>query len=421
MSSIHRREFLAASAITLTAASYRRASAKPNETLQVAVMGTRIRGKFHLNTFPQLPNVRVSHIIEPDGNLFPIATKELAKHQKEAAETVADVRKVLEDQAVDVLVVAAPDHWHAHATIWALQAGKHVYCEKPVSHNLLEGQRMVQAAQQAKRFVQVGTQRRSADYIRTAKEFLQSGKLGKTPFARAWIAGNRPSIGKKKPAPVPAHVDYDLWLGPVPATPFHPNRFHYNWHWWWDLGTGELGNNGIHALDVLRYLLDLDAPTRISSNGGMYFYDDDQQTPDTQTATFDFPTATIAWEHRIWAKKDLESEPFGMAIHGENGTMIITNNGWRIRDGIDASDKPKTDMARDHVANFVSTIRGDANLNADISEGHKSTRLCHLGNIAFQLGQTLHFDANSETIKNNPKANAALGREYRQGWELPKV
>lgn len=413
-----RRSFLACSALTLSAAAYSRAADSPNESLKVAVMGGRIRGKYHLKAFPKVKGVEVTHLIEPDSNIVPEALGELAKSQKSGAKVEADVRRVLADKSVDALVVAAPDHWHALATVWACQAGKHVYVEKPVSHNLIEGRRMVEAARKHSRVVQVGTQRRSAAHILAAREFVRSGKLGKVPFARAWIAGNRPSIGKKKPTAVPAGVDYDLYLGPCPATPFHPNRFHYNWHWWWDLGTGELGNNGIHGLDVARLVLDLDTPTRVCSGGGKFFYDDDQQTPDTQTATFDFPTCSLVWEHRIWAKTDLEGESFGIALHGEKGILVIDSKGWHVRGGPEVSEKASTGIEGVHITNFVDAIRTGAKLNADIEEGHKSTLLCHLGNAAYRMGKTLRFDAKAETVSES-EAIPLLGREYRKGFELP--
>jgi predicted dehydrogenase len=416
-----RRQFLAASALTLSAASYTRASIRPNDALRVAIMGARIRGKFHLGAFPKQQNVEVTHLIEPDSNIVPEAIGVLAKGQATKPAVATDVRKVLESKDVDVLVVAAPDHWHALATVWACQAGKHVYCEKPASHNLVEGRRMVQAARKNKCHVQIGTQRRSAPHLAAARDFIASGKLGKVPFARAWIAGSRKSIGKLQPGTVPAGVDYSLWLGPCPETPFHPNRFHYNWHWWWDLGTGELGNNGIHGLDVIRFVLKLDTPTKISSGGGKYYYDDDQETPDTQTATFDFPGCTAVWEHRIWAKKDLEGESFGIAFHGENGTLVVDSKGWHVRDGVEGSEKQSAGIEALHIRNFLDVIRGNAKtLNADVEEGHKSTMLCHLGNAAFRSGKTLHFDANKETV-NEKDAMPYLTRAYRKGFELPKV
>src|SRR5262249_32544179 len=204
-----------------------------------------------------------------------------------------------DDKEVTAVAIAAPDHWHALGTIWACQAGKHVYVEKPISHNVIEGRRTVEAARKYNRVVQVGTQRRSGPHFQSAAEFVRSGGRGKVPFIQTWIAGNRPSIGKKADGETPKGVDYDLWLGPAPDRKFNPNRFHYNWHWNWDYGTGELGNNGVHALDVVRMVLDLDAPLRITGAGGKFFYDDDQQTPEAQLPTFDFPACTVLWGHLI--------------------------------------------------------------------------------------------------------------------------
>ena len=423
MPTLSRRSFLATSAVALTAAEYTGAADKPNDRIRVAVMGGRIRGKFHLSAFPQQTGVTVTHLIEPDANLVPEALKVLAKRQKTEAAHETDIRKLLTNKDVDVLVVAAPDHWHALATVWACQAGKHVYCEKPASHDMIEGRRMVDAARKHKRFVQIGTQRRSAAHVIAAREFVAAGKLGKVPFARAWIAGNRKPIGTTTASPIPKGVDFDLWRGPAALVPFHANRFHYNWHWFWDMGTGEIGNNGIHGLDVARYVLGLDAPTRVTASGGKYVFDDDQQTPDTMLAAFDFPGCTVAWEHRTWAKNDsdLEGESFGISLHGEKGTMIFDNKGWHVRgmDGVAEKAVGGFDLA--HVKNFLDAVRGDAKLTADVEEGHKSTRLCHLGNIAFRVGRVLNFDGKTESITGDKEATALLGREYRKGFELPAV
>lgn len=427
MSAVTRREFIATSAVTLSAATYAGAAAKPNDRIRLAVMGCRIRGKQLLPVFDSQSNVEITHIIDPDESLYPDALKTLKKQQT-PPKTETDVRKVLEDQSVTALVVAAPDHWHALATIWACQAGKHVYVEKPCSHNLIEGRRMVQAARKYKKVVQVGTQRRSSVSVASAREYVQSGKLGKVAFARAWIAGNRPNIGKAAPSPVPKGVDYSLWLGPAAETPFTKNRFHYNWHWFWDLGTGEIGNNGIHGLDVARNVLGVDDPVRISCAGGKYCYDDDQQTPDTQIATFDFATGpggatgcTLLWEHRVWEKKGPEGESFGVVVHGSKGTLLFGNKGWEVRGGEEAGDKTTNEIVGAHVKNFLDCVREGKAPNAEIEIGHKSTRLCHLGNIAYRTGRTLFFDAEAETFKNDPEANKLLGREYRKGFELPTV
>jgi len=427
MSSPDRRQFLAASALTLTAATYTGAAEKANDRVRVALMGTKIRGKQLLPVFLKQPNVEITHIIEPDENLLPAAIA-LTKDQATAPKTEKDVRKVLEDPSVDALIVAAPDYWHALATVWACQAGKHVYCEKPASHNLIEGRRMVEASRKYKRVVQIGTQRRSNTATISAREYVQSGKLGKVAFARAWIAGKRPNIGKAEPAPVPAGVDYSLYLGPVAEGPFNKNRFHYNWHWFWDMGTGEIGNNGIHGLDVARNVLGLDAPTKVTCSGGKYNFDDDQQTPDTQIAAFEFDKGpggakgcTLLWEHRVWEKSGPDALSFGVSLHGDKGTLLFKGNGWEVRDGDGAKDTASGDMVAAHVKNFLDCVKDGKTPNADIEIGHASTRLCHLGNIAYRIGRVLHFDAATETLKNDPEANKLLGREYRKGFELPTI
>jgi predicted dehydrogenase len=423
-----RRQFLATSALTLTAASYTRAADKPNEKVRVAIMGLRVRGKQLASPFAATPGVEITHLIDPDPSMVQPVLDVLKKAGAQPkAET--DVRKVLDDKSLTALVVAAPDHWHALATIWAAERGKHVYVEKPVSHNIVEGRRMVAAARKYKVVIQAGTQRRSSTSVAAAREYVRAGKLGKVSFARAWIAGNRPNIGYAKPEPVPEGVDYSLWLGPAPEGPFTRNRFHYNWHWFWDLGTGEIGNNGIHGLDAARNILGVDAPTKISCAGGKYYYDDDQQTPDTQIATFDFPTGpggaagcTLVWEHRVWEKKGQgpEGQSYGITIHGDKGTMLFDGDAWQVRGGDGAAEKPKGDMVAAHVRNFIESIRGDAKPSAEIEIGHTSTRLCHLGNLAYRTGLTLRFDAKTETT-NDDGANKLLGREYRKGFELPTV
>jgi predicted dehydrogenase len=249
---------------------------------------------------------------------------------------------------------------------------------------------------------------------------VRGGKLGKVPFARTWIAGNRPSIGHKADKPTPPGIDYDLWLGPAPQRPFNPNRFHYEWHWNWDYGTGEIGNNGIHALDVARWVLALDAPKTISSGGGKLFYDDDRQTPDTQIAVFDFPGTTIIWEHRIWSKTGVEGEPFGIILYGEKGTLVFDKKGWHVQDGVTASDKATEEFQKTHFRNFLDCIRDGKRPNADIEEGHKSTRLCHLGNIAQRVGRRLTFDATTETLRGDAAANQLLGRTYRAPFIVPE-
>jgi predicted dehydrogenase len=382
-------------------------------------MGLRGRGKDHVHGFSEFPDAEVAYLIDPDENMVPPAMRLLTSRQKKEPKVEKDVRRVLEDRELTALTIAAPDHWHALATIWACQAGKHVYCEKPVSHNLMEGRRMIEAARKYNCVVQAGMQRRSSAHFASAREFLRAGKLGKVPFVQTWIAGHRPNIGHKPDGPVPKGVDYNLWLGPAPERPFNPNRFHYQWHWNWDYGTGEIGNNGIHALDMARYLLDLDAPLRITSGGGKYFYDDDQQTPDTMVTTFDFPHCNLTWEHRLWSPTNFDGDPSGITVFGELGTMVFDKKGWHIINGPEASDKYALEDAT-HYRNFLDCIKDGKRPNADIEEGHKSTRLCHLGNIALRAGRVLHFDAMTETLRDDPEANRLLGRTYRKPFEVPE-
>lgn len=420
-----RRQFLTTSALTLTAASYTRATQKPNEKIRLAVMGLRIRGKQLIPGFASIAGVEISHLVDPDPAMVKGALEAL-KNPASPPQIETDIRRVLDDKTVTAVVVSAPDHWHALATIWAAERGKHVYVEKPVSHNLIEGRRMVQAARKYKVQIQVGTQRRSASDVDAAREYIQAGKLGKVAFARTWIAGNRPNIGYAKPEDPPAGVDYNQWLGPA-SGPFTKNRFHYNWHWFWDLGTGELGNNGIHALDVARNVLGLDLPTTIRCAGGKYYYDDDQETPDTQIASFEFPAGpggakglTLIWEHRVWEKKGPEDQSYGISIHGDKGTLLFTGDGWEVRGGDGTKVAADKNIVGKHQKNFIDAIRGDDKLRADIEIGHTSTTLCHLGNIAYRTGLTLTFDPKTETT-HSPEANKLLGREYRKGFELPKV
>jgi predicted dehydrogenase len=420
MTPFDRRSFLSASAATLPALTASGAADRPGEKILLGVLGVNGRGRGLLKGFASFPDVEIAYVCDPDERVVPRALKELPARHKRAPRVVKDLRKVLEDRDVTGVVVATPDHWHALATVWACQHHKHVYVEKPVSHNLVEGRRMVEAARKYDRVVQVGTQRRSAEAVARAAEFVSSGKLGKVPFARTWIAGHRPSIGHKPDGPTPAGVDYDLWLGPAPKRPFNPNRFHYNWHWHWDYGTGELGNNGVHALDVARWVLGLDAPLRVCSGGGKLFYDDDQRTPDTQVATFDFAGTCLVWEHRLWSRTGFAGEPFGVALYGEKGVLIFDRKGWHVEDGVEASEKSSGNDERAHLRNFLDRVKDGKRPRADIEEGHKSTRLCHLGNLAVRLGRTLRFDPATETIPGDPGANKMLRRSYRKPFVLPE-
>jgi predicted dehydrogenase len=436
MTAVNRRDFLKASAsiAALSARSYARAADSPNEKVVSAILGVGSavpgsvggRGRQLIRPLVTFPDVEIAQVCDVDANFFPIAQKLLTDGQRREAKTEKDLRRVLQDKTIDAVFIATPDHWHALATIWACQAGKHVYVEKPASHNLLEGRRMIEAARKYNRVVQLGTQSRSSTSLARAAELVRSGKLGKIPFARAWIGGPRPNIGHEKDTAIPPGVDYDLWLGPAPERPFNSNRFHYRWHWMWDYGTGELGNNGIHALDRIRWLLNLDAPVRVTAAGGKLYYDDDQETPDTLTVTFDFPTCSVTWEHRVWSK---EKPKDGLVLYGEKGTLVLDEKGgWHVENGIEAADKGDEKHGGDdwspHLRNFIDCVKSSSGSsvrrpNADIEEGHKSTRLCHLGNIAFRTGRAVRFDEKTETCLDDKEANRLLGRTYRKPFVVP--
>ena len=333
--------------------------------------------------------------------------------------TEKDFRRLLDDKSIDAVTIATPDHWHALLAVLACQAGKDVYVEKPASHNMVEGRRMVEAARKYKRIVQLGTQWRSTPHVDEAIAQVRGGGIGKVGMARAWIHQKRENIGHGKPGPVPAGVDYAMWQGPAPDRPFYPNRFHYKWHWFWHWGTGELGNNGVHGVDVARWGLGVDAPIAVSSGGGKYVFDDDQEVPDTQLVTWEFPGACLAWEHRMWSKHPTEGSGFGIAFYGDKGTLIIDDHGWRIEDGDGSKGKRSRDDGQaQHVQNFLDCVKSREKPNADIEIGHLSTRLCHLGNIAYRTGKKLTFDAANESF-HDAAADSLLAREYSSRFEMP--
>lgn len=398
---------------------------KNKPPVRVAVMGVNGRGRQLISNFMHSPEVEITHICDPASNTLPAAVKLVTDSGRKEPAVVADFRTLLDGDKIDALVCAAPDHWHALATVLACQAGKDVYVEKPASHNIIEGRRMVDAARRYNRVVQVGSQRRSSEDMAAAVERVQSGKLGKVHFARAWITSVRPSIGHQEVSTPPKNLDFDLWAGPAVNPEYKKNLVPYHWHWRWLYGTGECGNNGIHGLDIARWGLGVEAPEIITSGGGKYFFDDDQETPDTQVATFDFADAAIQWEHRTWSKYGLEGDDFGIVFYGTDATLVITGNGWKIYDGKKVVEEnpgtSSTDWQLSHVRNFLDCRTSHEKPVADIEIGHRSTSLCHLANIAWRTRSTVRFDGKTETILDNPPATALLGREYRKGFELPDI
>jgi predicted dehydrogenase len=418
---INRRIFLGAAG-ALAAGGTLTARGSANERVRLAVIGVRSRGVDLAEGFAQQKDAEVVALCDIDDASFAKPLKALDKAGVKAPRVEKDFRRLLDDKSIDAVAVATPDHWHALVTVLACQAGKDVYCEKPVSHNVVEGRRMVEASRKYKRVVQAGMQRRSMPHVKDAITHVQSGGIGKVGQARAWIHQKRKPIGHGKPGEVPAGVDYAMWQGPALDRPFYPNRFHYNWHWFWNWGTGELGNNGIHGVDVARWGLGVDAPLRVVSGGGKYVFDDDQEVPDTQVVTWEFPKASLVWEHRMWSTHGLEGSGFGIAFYGDRGTVLLDQKGWHVEDGegdFKSLGGKETGGQSVHFRDFLDRIKDRGTPAADIEIGHLSARLCHLGNIAHRTGRKLSFDGASESFGTDTEANALLGREYSKRFEMP--
>jgi predicted dehydrogenase len=395
----------------------------PNDTLRVAVCGVHGRGKDHISGWSNQNDVRITTICDVDLNVTGAASKTIEKRYKTAPAVVQDIRRLLDDKSIDAISVATPNHWHALATIWACQAGKDVYVEKPVSHNVSEGRRMVEAARKYDRIVQTGTQCRSHQGIQDAMAFLRSGKLGQIYMAKGICYKPRGSIGHKADAPVPEKVDYDIWLGPAPKRPFNPNRFHYNWHWNWDYGNGDLGNQGIHQMDLARWGLNKnELPKAVLASGGRFGYSDDGQTPNTLHVGFEYDDCELQFEVRGLPTNAESTVQIGDIFYGTEGILAISSyTDWQVFFGPKLERGPGGKGGGDHYANFVKAVKARDHklLNADIEEGHLSSAYCHLGNIAYRLGRKLHINPSNESFVNDSEADAMLTREYRAGFVVP--
>ena len=435
MTEMNRRDFLGTATTAVSGAAAGLAWAhvagadepakdKDRPPVRLAVMGVNGRGRGLLSGFCKFPDVEIAYICDPDQAVLPKAVSIVEGAERKAPKTVADFRVALEDPQVDAIVCAAPDHWHALATIWACQAGKDVYVEKPVCHDIREGEAMVAAARKYGRVVQTGTQRRSGSEFKAMADEIASGRLGKIHMVRTWICSTRPNIGYNETSAPPENLDFDLWCGPAPNRGYKKNLVHYHWHWRWDYGTGECGNNGIHAMDIARWGIGLEYPQLVTCGGGKYSFDDDQETPDTQLATFDYPGGCLQWEHRTWSKRGIDGQDYGIEFYGSDATLIVGNKGWKVFQGEkEVTKNDGSDYEGAHLRNFLDCLASREKPNADIEIGHRSAQLCHLANIAWRTRSTLQFNGEGEqaTIANNPEASALLGREYRKGFELPAV
>ena len=466
MRELTRREFLsttaAAAAISATGAW---ASPRPNETLRIAVTGVRGRGGEHVKGLLALADVQVTAICDANSKVIDKSMKAVEDKEGKKPAYFQDFRKLCEDKTVDAVTIATCNHTHSLLAIWALQAGKHVYVEKPVSHNVWEGRKVVEAARKYEKICQAGTQSRSMKGFQEAIQFVRDGKLGKIKLARGLCYNPRPSIGHKDDEPVPAGIDYDSWLGPAPERPWNANRFYYNWHWFWDYGNGDLGNQGIHQMDLCRWGIGKnELAKKVIAVGGRFGYQDDGETPNSLIVSYEFADGPpILFEVRGLETKPYRGASVGVVFHCENGTVVFSRSEATVFDkGGDEVRKFKG--GGDHFRNFADAIKSGkpADLAADVEQGHLSSALCHLGNISYRtggltamykarpfggnedaadtydlfkehmnangvqpdmtqvtLGRTITVDPKAETIVGDPEASKLLTREYRKPFVVP--
>lgn len=421
--------------------------AQANEKVRMAVIGIRGRGQEHIEQWAAIPNVEVATLCDIDENNFEGIINKFFKEKNLAVPKVeTDLRKVMEDPDIDAVSIATPNHWHTLAAIWAIQAGKDVYVEKPCSHNVWEGRQLVKAAQKYGRIVQHGTQIRSNPSMKDAMKKLAEGVIGEVYMARGLCYKTRDTIGHKPVEPVPAGVNYDMWLGPAPVHEYTANRLHYNWHYMWDYGNGDMGNQGVHQMDVARWGLGVGLPSKVSTMGGMFLFDDDKEVPNTTSAGFFYPDAgkkgrMLVFDTRPWLTND-EGSFFVNDANSDDGFTVTFNKGAKVgnvfygSDGIMVIDSyeryrtylgpkyepgPSGEEEGNHFENFIDAVRSrkPESLNAPIEEGHLSAALCHLGLISIRVGRSFDFDPETETILNDEEASKLLTRPYREPYVVP--
>ena len=400
---------------------------------KVAVMGVNSRGTAHVTAFSNLERSVITHICDVDSRAIDKSMEIVKKSgQKGKPKGITDIREALDSKEVDIVSIAAPDHWHAPASILAMKAGKHVYVEKPGSHNPREGEMVTEASKKYNKVVQMGNQRRSLPFVRQAIKVLHEGAIGRVYFAKTWYGSSRPTIGYGKVIPVPEWLDWELWQGPAPRKELKDNVVHYDWHWRWHWGTGELLNNGTHFIDLARWGLQVDFPIKAYSGGGRYHFKDDWETPDTQLATFDFADGkSLSWEGRSCVRNSINGMGSGVIFHGEKGTMELSDTVYKIFDVKGALVEEKStdtevtvslqgagfDYDRHHFDNFMDSIEGKGTPNSVYSDCYKSVMLCHLGNISYRTGRSLQCDPSNGHIKNDSEAMKLWSREYDKNWE----
>jgi len=440
-SKIKRREFIKNTSIISTglylgasafsAKSYARIIGS-NDRVNFAVIGLHGRAHGHLEAIMGCDNAYVTHICDVDKRELNKFSQLVLEKYKQKPVGENDFRKILESDEVDAITIATPEHWHAHMAIMGLQADKHVYVEKPCSHNPNEGQLLVSAQKKYGKLVQMGNQQRSSPHTIEAVKRIHEGLIGKTYYGKAWYSNTRKSIGIGKEVPVPEYLDWDLWQGPAPRVPYKDNIHPYNWHWFWHWGTGETLNNGTHEVDLCRWALNVDYPNTISASGGRYHFKDDWEFYDTLITEFEYDDKMIAWEGKSCNGKKYYNRGRGATIHGTEGTVLIDRNGYEVYSNkdeliekISADEKSTTmdivgggSMDKLHMNNFINGIRNGEKLHSPIDGGNISVTMLQLSNIAWKYGRVLNLDPNNAHILNDEEAMSMWGREYEPGWEL---
>ena len=443
----NRRDFVKSSAVAATVGtlgfninSYAANVKSPNDTIRVACVGVKAQGNSHIREYLKMPNVEIAAICDVDEKIRNQRISEIEKASGKKPAAFVDIRKLLEDKSIDAISIATPNHWHSLMGIWACQAGKDVYVEKPCSHSYWEGKQLVAAARKYNRIVQHGTNSRSTPALREAMQKLKEGVIGEVYMTRGLCFKWRDTIGKKPDSAVPSGVDYDLWTGPAQKRPFNENRFHYNWHWNWDYGNGDIGNQGIHEMDICRWGLGVTLPTKVFSMGGHFMFDDDQTTPNTMISNLEFNVngkkKMIVFEVRHWMtnneagigqktnnRGEFDSNCIGNVFYGSEGFMAIDGyTSYKTFLGRKQQPGPSRTEGASNWANFITAVRSRKreDLNAEIEEGHLSSALMHLANISYRTGRSLDFDPAKEAITNDVKANLMLRDKYRAPFVVPE-
>ena len=418
-----RRTFVFGAGSVLATRAVARA-ASPSDKVRLAVIGVNGRGWNHVESVMKLPDAEITMLCDVDDAVLERRATQFQRTYGKTVKTERDMRKVFENKEIDAVTVATPNHWHALATIWACQAGKDVYVEKPGSHNVFEGRKMVEAAQKYQRIVQHGVQLRSSEAIREGVDLLRKGVIGNVYMARGLVYRWRPSIGKKPDEPTPPGLNWDMWQGPAQERPFSRRIVHYNWHWTWEYGNGDVGNQGTHETDMCLWGLGVGLPERITAMGDKFLWDDDKVTPELVTSLYHYPKEKkmIQFEVRHWCTNEEEGITVGNIFYGSEGYMLIRHyDAYEVYLGQKREPGPKRKAGGDHFANFLKAVRSrkPGDLNAPAETAHTASALAHLGNIAFRMGRVLTFDPKTEKFVGDREADKLLTRKYRPPYVVP--